>query len=106
MKPVIVEEEAERELSAAYAFYEREVPGLGDAFLDVIDDQLGRIAASPGAFALAPRVARKLSVRRAVVRRFPFVVVFMELSAEIRVLAFAHQSRRPTYWRTRVRRRL
>lgn len=37
-------------------------------------------------------------IRRAVLRRFPFRVVFEELEDEIRVLAVAHKSRDPGFW--------
>jgi len=37
-----------------------------------------------------------------VLRRFPYVVVFIELDAEIRILAIAHMSREPGFWRGRI----
>jgi hypothetical protein len=42
-------------------------------------------------------------LRRARVRRFPHAVVFIELSNEIHVVAFAHLRRRPLYWVSRLR---
>lgn len=42
-------------------------------------------------------VADDLDIRRALLPRFPYAVVFFELEAETRVLAVAHASRRPGY---------
>ena len=104
MKPIKLDAEAEDELSAAYAWYEAQVRGLGDELLMIVDDQFARIQSAPRRFGLTPEVPANLNVRRTLIRRFPFSVFFVELEKEIRVLAVAHQSRRPGYWRKRVRR--
>ena len=89
MKPIRLDEEAENELSAAYVRYEAQVAGLGDELIAVVDEQLTRIRRAPWRFPLTPEVAQKLKVRRALVLRFPFSVVFLELAEEIRALAVA-----------------
>jgi hypothetical protein len=33
---------------------------------------------------------------------FPFAIVYIELETEIRILAVAHGSREPGYWRRRM----
>jgi hypothetical protein len=38
-----------------------------------------------------------------VLKRFPYDIVVRELSEEILVVAVAHHSRRPGYWRDRLR---
>lgn len=43
----------------------------------------------------------RLGVRRYVMKRYPFVIVYRELTDEIRVLAVAATKRRPGYWRSR-----
>ena len=40
--------------------------------------------------------------RRWVMRHFPFSIVYAVAKQEIQVLAVAHQSRRPGYWRKRA----
>jgi hypothetical protein len=40
-------------------------------------------------------------VRRLVLRRFPYSIVFIPRDSAITILAFAHHSRRPGYWRSR-----
>lgn len=103
-KPVRFDHEAIDELEAAHDWYERQLPGLGDELLAEVDVCIARIELAPRSFGLAPLVARSLGVRKALLDRFPFSLVFVELDAELRVLAVAHQRRRPGYWRRRVRR--
>ena len=44
------------------------------------------------------RVAPELGARRAAARRFPYSIAFMELATVVRILAVAHEKRRPGYW--------
>lgn len=104
MMAVRFEAEAEEELAAAHAWYEAQVGGLGEELLAAVDDVLLRIQRAPRSGGLVPRVAPGLRVRRVLVGRFPFAVVYVELVDELRVLAIAHQHRRPGYWRKRLRR--
>jgi toxin ParE1/3/4 len=100
--PARFDDEAEEELQAAAAWYERERPGFGLALLDGVADAVYRLRETPTAFPLSPDVPRELCVRRVLVRRFPYAVVFMELEHEIRILAVARERRRPGYWRDRL----
>jgi hypothetical protein len=43
-----------------------------------------------------------LVIRRVLLPRFPYAVVFMDLGREVRVLAVAHAKRRPGYWLNRI----
>jgi hypothetical protein len=43
----------------------------------------------------------KSGVRRYVMCRFPFLVVYRVVGSEIEVIAVAHARRRPGYWRSR-----
>jgi hypothetical protein len=47
VKPLVVEEEAERELTGSVAFYEQRQSGLGLDFERAIHNALKRIAGSP-----------------------------------------------------------
>ena len=47
-------------------------------------------------------IPQELGVLRVRLRRFPYQVVFIELKKYIRVLAVAHERRRPGYWRERL----
>lgn len=45
----------------------------------------------------------KHGVRRLLIERFPYSVVFVQHGNDVRVLAFAHHKRRPGYWRNRMK---
>ena len=98
MKRVRVEPEAKQELAAAAAWYEQRREGLGRELLAEVDAVFTAIARNPGRFPSYPRVAPELGVRRAAARRFPYSVAFIELANVVRVLAIAHERRRPGYW--------
>ncbi|MEM1293209.1 MAG: type II toxin-antitoxin system RelE/ParE family toxin [Cyanobacteria bacterium P01_H01_bin.162] len=57
------------ELDEAYRWYESQKPGLGNEFLDCIDEVLNRIGGMPEAYPVVYR-----DVRRAVVKRFPYAI--------------------------------
>jgi plasmid stabilization system protein ParE len=99
MIPVRLDEEAAQELRNAYGWYETRVAGLGDDFLAAVESAIARIERRPRAFGFAPGVPRRLHVRRLVLEGFPFTIFFTVLATEIRVLAIAHQRRKPGYWR-------
>lgn len=93
---VFVHEAAEAEINEAADFYDIESPGLGGAFIDEIDRAICHIIKFPGA---APVAASQ--VRKKVLLRFPYSMLYSVSSDEIRVLAVAHQKRRPFYWHGR-----
>lgn len=84
---------ARRELTEAADYYDRESPGLGTAFLDVVEACVSEILEHPEAG--APIHA---DVRRRLAPRFPYGVVYAVESDVVRVLAVMHLKRRPMYW--------
>ena len=84
---------AERELNEAAKYYEFQRPGLGDAFLDEVERCLRMIAAHPEAGVIIVG-----SVRRRLLRRFPYALLYKLKQERIRVLAVMNLKRRPTYW--------
>lgn len=104
MTVVTFEPEAEEELEAALAWYEQRSAGLGLRLMVAIDGVVMRIAALPRAFSEVPGVQAPVPVRRAIVPGFPYSVAYVELDAEIRVIAIAHAKRRPSYWLNRLQR--
>jgi len=61
------------------------------------------IREAPHQWPLVDGVPRTLDVYRRLVDGFPFAIVYVELDAQILVLAVAHGKRRPGYWRERLR---
>jgi plasmid stabilization system protein ParE len=87
---------AERELNEAVDFYDLESPGLGDVFLAEVEHALTQVDAFPeAAQPLRDRVRRRL------VHTFPYALLYSLRTDEVRILAVAHQRRRPFYWEDR-----
>lgn len=99
-KPIQVEPEAREDYLSAQDWYESQRRGLGEDYLTAVIETLGRLQPSD-----QHPIVRRVDgqpVRQAHVRRFPYRVVFMETTDAIRVLAVAHDKRRPRYWLGRV----
>lgn len=84
---------AASDLADAMAWYDAEQFGLGNEFLNAVDDTLRRVAAHP----LLYRECRP-GVRLAVLKRFPYLVFFVLDPEEIIVLACLHSRRNPRRW--------
>ena len=97
------EEEAEAEYRLAGRWYEDHREHLGVEFFDAVDAAINRIVMLPGAGSLVPGIPAELPVRRRAISRFPYHVVYLQLEDEIRILAIAHDRRRPGYWRERLK---
>jgi len=87
---------ARRELNEAAGYYEQECAGLGDAFLDEVEEAIAYVMDHPEG---APCVDGP--VRRKLVRRFPYGILYSLRPDSIRILAIMNQRRRPFYWRGR-----
>ena len=84
---------AERELNDAVQYYELESPGLGASFLSEVEHSCNRITEHPEA---APIVLG--SIRRRLLRRFPYALLYSIHQDSIRILAVMNLRRRPAYW--------
>lgn len=93
---LIYHPDAELELIDAARFYEGRVRGLGEQFLATVDEGVSMIQAAPERFRIVER-----DVRRLILRRFPYSVLYRIGPGQIRVLGINHQSRHPDYWRYR-----
>ncbi len=98
MRKITFHEEADSEVYEAAIYYEDSAPELGLAFLDEIEKASTLILANPMAYQSVGG-----EVRRALVARFPYSILYViEPDDRIRVIAVAHQKRRPGYWRKRL----
>lgn len=96
-KPLIIEPEAEVDLAEAYAWYERQRSGLGSDLLLCIEAAFQSISDRPRSF---PKIAT--TVRRTLVRRFPYLILYKEGSRIIHVLGIFHVKRDPRKWAERI----
>jgi plasmid stabilization system protein ParE len=95
--------EARTELRAAALWYEERRAGLGDEFVSEISTVLARIGRAGESYPRWPGTERASGiVRKATVRRFPYLVAFEIHAEDALVLAVAHAKRRPLYWLARA----
>jgi len=91
---------ADAEMNAAAEWYELSEDGLGTKFLHEISSATKLIG-------IYRRVGRPLDAlpdeyREFPLNRFPFRLIYRVRGPEILIVAVAHDSRRPRYWRDRV----
>jgi hypothetical protein len=103
MPSIRIHPEAAEEAERVTGWYENERPGLGRDFEAAVDAALDLLTCDPIPSVPATGGAGKRGVRRLILKRFPYDVVFVERADHIWVVAFAHHSRRPTFWRDRLR---
>lgn len=89
--------DAETELAEAGQWYAHQREGLDLEFMQSIDDALLRIVSNPDVYPIVYR-----TLRRAVVRRFPFAIFYEVAADEIQVVAVFHSRRDPKSWKSRV----
>lgn len=93
--------EAQAEAQEAARWYDEQQQGLGGEFLEALARGLEAIEESPRACAKVETSQPSREVRRFLLPRFPYRVVYEVLADEVLVLAVAHVRRRPNYWKRR-----
>lgn len=91
--------EALEELTAAFEWYAERDAAVGQRLLDRYEACLELLHSTPRAGTRVPEIP---TLRRLLVRGFPFSVVYLVKRGEVLVVAFAHMKRRPGYWRRRA----
>ena len=88
--------EADAELTEAALYYADRIATLGVAFLDAVDSAVAEILSDPWRHPVLDE-----EVRRFRMQRFPYCIYFCPRGDELRVLAVAHHSRDPDFWKHR-----
>lgn len=88
---------AKQELDDAAQFYELELTGLGSVFKDEIKKALNRIQQYPNAWPLT----KKKCIRKYLMHKFPYKILYSIEDNFILIIAIAHQHRKPDYWTKR-----
>lgn len=94
---LVISEDAEADLAEAQAWYDRQRSGLSADFLANVDQVFDRIRKTPQMHAEVYQ-----DVRRAVVRRFPYVIYYRIEIDVVAVLAVIRGGRDPKVWQSRV----
>jgi plasmid stabilization system protein ParE len=97
VKPHVFHPEAGEEYTQAVEYYAAITPELGRRFNDEIDRLIQEVCHQPGRFLRFSPPAR-----RALARKFPYSVVYLDEPDRVWIVAVAHAKRRPGYWRQRL----
>jgi len=90
-------DQAESDLDDAYDYYEYELDGLGEKFLEEFKKAIKRILNHPHAWSPVQD-----NVRKCILTKFPYNIIYAIEDNMIIILAVAHQHRRPDYWKDRL----
>ena len=85
--------EAEEEFNAAIQYYEEREVGLGYDFAVEVYGAIKRSVSFPKTWPII-----EIDIRRSLVKRFPFGVLYSEGHQEIYIVAVMNLHRDPEYW--------
>jgi len=85
------------DIKIAYDWYESQRVGLGEDFLLTLEESYAKIARTPKLYQLIYK-----TVRRKLVRRFPYGVFFTLRDDKIIVIAVLHTKSNPVTWNERA----
>jgi len=88
---------AGREYEDAFEYYEAEEPGQGERFRRAVWATIGIIEEHP-------QIGREVrpGVRKILVQRFPYKLLYSIQGDTLRIIAVAHGHRKPDYWADRA----
>ena len=90
---VIFSSFARNELEDAFNYLELEFEGLGDRFKSEVKSAVERIARHPLAWSV-----ERGEVRKCLLHKFPYKILYSIEIDHIFIIAVAHQHRKPDYW--------
>ena len=85
-----VKQEAYEDLQKAYDYYEEQRTGLGEEFLDEIEERMAYLKKYPLHFNKAEK-----EFRQTLIDRFPYLIIYEIHGREIIIYAFFHCSQNP-----------
>ena len=89
--------EAQRELLEAIDYYNDAEPGLGLQFFAEIQSAIELVEVFPDLW-----MEVESGIRRCLVRRFPYAILYSREGDEIFIYAIMHTRRHPDYWKDRI----
>lgn len=95
--PIIFLDDARAEFDEAADWYEQQKPGLGVDFIGRVEEVLDGISKMPRMHQVIFQ-----DVRRAVVKKFPYTVLYRVEPDHVLIVAVFHGKRDPAIWKARV----
>jgi plasmid stabilization system protein ParE len=95
--PVVLRPEASRDVEEARDYFEARRAGLGQAFLDRLNEALAQIGAMPEMYGVVWQ-----NVRVSRLRKFTYVVYYRVHDDRVEVLAVLHGGRDASVWQARA----
>lgn len=86
--------DARQDILNAYLFYEGELRGLGDRFLNNVQECFATLSENPQCFSF---IDDKKILRDLAVRTFPFVIVYGVIETDVTVYGVCSTYMRPRY---------
>jgi len=90
--------EAAKEVQAASDWYAERSTSAALNFIEAVSAAIDRILESPVRWPKSLARTRRLGLHR-----FPFVIFYRQRKTSVQILAVAHTSRKPGYWRERLK---
>jgi hypothetical protein len=90
---VVFSPQASSEFDEGEHYYEQQVPGLGGRLRKEVKEALVRLRSWPLACAI-----EKGNIRRLILSRFPYKLLYSVENDHIYIIAVAHLHRAPDYW--------
>jgi plasmid stabilization system protein ParE len=98
VKPFRFSDPASEEFTEAVRWYEQRRPGWGGKLFDAVTRTIERVQEHPE---IGVQRSSRLPSRQLLVQGFPYKVVYRVREHDVYVVAVAHTSRRPGYWKDR-----
>jgi toxin ParE1/3/4 len=90
---VAIEQQATKEIQAAFQWYESKNAGLGTVFLKSVTAATERLSRHPTQFKL-----ERIKYQRVHISKFPYALHFTIIDSEVKVLACLHTRQSPDLW--------
>jgi hypothetical protein len=101
-KPWRVRDEVDDEVEHAFGYRELRKKGEGRALFADYEATYAALRAGQMEWSPEPDVPREMRIFRVRLRRFKYILIFVERDHEYEVICFMHLHREPRYWMSRV----
>jgi toxin ParE1/3/4 len=86
------------DIKSSYIWYEGKIKGLGDKFLEELEDGYISIQNFPDTWANF-----QFGFKRYILNKFPFSILYKVSNNKIFIVTIMHNSKNPNYWKERLK---